>query len=82
MTRAEVHAAAAAELKVSIATQGSVAAVERGMRQGEADDREDAGFILFVSLYIHRGYSFCHSVTLSTCLFSRERFFSAIETNL
>ena len=34
MTRAEVHASAAAELKLVVATRGSVAAVERGMRQG------------------------------------------------
>jgi hypothetical protein len=34
VTRAEVHATAAAELKVVVAKEGSVAAVERGMRQG------------------------------------------------
>jgi hypothetical protein len=34
MTRAEVHAKAATELNVVVATEGTVAAVERGMRQG------------------------------------------------
>ena len=36
MTRAQVHADAAVDLKVVVAPRGSVAAVERGMRQGWA----------------------------------------------